>query len=103
MESFYVLSFVILAFSTCILEWLKSTSAPKPYHGNRSFLGFRDNYLMVYSLMMGATTAALETLEHCYICSPFVDRSDMLTRRSCLFPRRTLAYSLTLLALLRLR
>lgn len=56
MESFYVLSFLVLALCTGLLEWFKSTSATKPYHGNKVFLGFRDNYLVVYSLMMGTAS-----------------------------------------------
>lgn len=56
MEPFYLVSFIVLAIFTCLLEWFKSTSTPKPYQGNKSFLGFRDNYLMVYSLMMGAAS-----------------------------------------------
>ena len=92
-----MLTFVILAICTCILEWFKSTSAPKPYHGNRSFLGFRDNYMLVYSLMMGATTAAL--IHQFHICHVFVTRSETLTRRSCARTGRTLAHNPASLAL----
>lgn len=54
MNPFYIVTFCVLAACTAFLEWFKSTSAPKPYAGNKSFLSFRDNYLFVYSLMMGA-------------------------------------------------
>ena len=72
-----MLTFIIFAISTCILEWFKSTSAPKPYHGNKPFLAFRDNYLMVYSLMMGASPA-LDTLVSCYaaVCNLFAARGS---------------------------
>lgn len=53
MNPFYAVTFLVLAACTACLEWFKSTAAAKPYAGNKSFLSFRDNYLLVYSIMMG--------------------------------------------------
>lgn len=57
MEPFYTVTFATLAICTGCLEWFKSTAPAKAYQGNKAFLGFRDNYLLVYSLMMGVTSS----------------------------------------------
>ena len=61
MEGFYTLVFALLSIVCLLLEWpraglggaaaSKAGTAPLP----ASFTGFRNNYLVVYSLMMGAS------------------------------------------------
>jgi hypothetical protein len=63
MHFFYQSTFLVLAATTGLLEYLKAHGAPKPFSTNNSFLSFRNNYLLVYSLMMGATQSA----PHCGI------------------------------------
>jgi Sugar-tranasporters, 12 TM len=53
MNSFYVITFAVLAICTAILERCKAASG-KAITGNKSFQAFRNNYILVYSLMMGA-------------------------------------------------
>jgi hypothetical protein len=65
METFYLITFVVLGFCTACLEWFKSTGESKPYQGNKAFLGFRDNYLLVYSTMMGTGLLLLKTSFFC--------------------------------------
>lgn len=53
MNPFYYLSFAVLAVCTAALELAKASGAAKPFASNRGFLAFRNNYLFVYTLMMG--------------------------------------------------
>ena len=54
MNPFYIITFAALAACTGLLEYRKAHSGPKPYANDKSFLSFRNNYILVYSLMMGA-------------------------------------------------
>ena len=54
MNPFYIVTFVVLAACTALLEFKKAQGGAKPYASNSSFLSFRNNYIFVYSLMMGA-------------------------------------------------
>jgi hypothetical protein len=68
MHFFYQSTFLVLAATTGLLEYLKAHGAPKPFSTNNSFLSFRNNYLLVYSLMMGATQSAPHCDKHCNSC-----------------------------------
>lgn len=56
MEPFYLITFLVLAACTAVLEVGKASGAPKAYSSDQGFLAFRNNYILVYSLMMGART-----------------------------------------------
>lgn len=49
-----MISFASLAVLGLVLELWKRKSEPKSVVSNPGFLAFRNNYLVVYSLMMGA-------------------------------------------------
>ena len=53
METFLLLVFASLAALTALLE-LSKRQKSKQETMNRSFLQFRNNYVLVYALMMGA-------------------------------------------------
>ena len=54
MDSFYVLLFGLQALLAAVLEYgNRLGSDNKPSAAPTEFLGFRNNYLVVYSLMMG--------------------------------------------------
>lgn len=57
MNPFYLITFVMLAACTALLEFMKSQGSAKPYAGNKGFLGFRNNYIFVYTVMMGMAVA----------------------------------------------
>lgn len=54
MEPFYLITFLVLAACTAVLEAKKASGTPKAYSSDKGFLTFRNNYILVYSLMMGA-------------------------------------------------
>jgi hypothetical protein len=54
MEAFLLLVFAAVAALTAVLELSKRQSS-KPETTNREFVKFRNNYVLVYALMMGAT------------------------------------------------
>lgn len=57
MELFYIAVFLVSAVAAAALEGTRK-SATGSETGNRDFLKFRNNYVLVYSLMMG---------EHCML------------------------------------
>lgn len=52
MELFYGIVFLLSALAAGILEWTKKSEGSSG-SGNRDFLKFRNNYVLVYALMMG--------------------------------------------------
>ena len=54
METFLLLVFAAVAALTAVLELSKRQSS-KPETTNRDFIRFRNNYVLVYALMMGAS------------------------------------------------
>lgn len=57
MEIFYVLVFGVLAVAAGVLEFTKPAETFQI--GSADFLKFRNNYVLVYSLMMGKPTSSL--------------------------------------------
>ena len=57
MELFYIAVFLLSAVAAAALEATRKSSTGSET-GNRDFLKFRNNYVLVYSLMMG---------EHCML------------------------------------
>lgn len=57
MEIFYGIVFLLSALAVGILEWTKksegSSGNGSSGNGNHDFLKFRNNYVLVYALMMG--------------------------------------------------
>ena len=57
MEVFYGIVFLLSAMAVGILEWTKNSEGSSGNgssgNGNRDFLKFRNNYVLVYALMMG--------------------------------------------------
>ena len=66
METFLLLVFASLAALTALLE-LSKRQKSKQETRNRDFLRFRNNYVLVYALMMGA-----------FVCPPFRDPVEVL-------------------------
>ena len=63
MELFYVAVFLLSALAAAVLEGTRKTETGSAI-ANRDFLTFRNNYVLVYALMMGAArtfAAALHT------------------------------------------
>ena len=54
METFLLLLFAAVAALTAVLELSKRQSS-KPETANRDFIRFRNNYVLVYALMMGGS------------------------------------------------
>ena len=52
MELFYVAVFLLSALAAAVLEGTRKTETGSAI-ANRDFLKFRDNYVLVYALMMG--------------------------------------------------
>ncbi len=69
MEGFYLVVFALLSCVCLVLEWPRAALGGKPAADRAplpaSFLHFRNNYLVVYSLMMGARAAARATARNC--------------------------------------
>ncbi len=57
MEVFYTFVFAVLAALAATLEITKSKEAAVE-SGNKEFMRFRNNYVLVYALMMGAVTSS---------------------------------------------
>ncbi len=57
MEGFYGVLFALLSCVCMVLEWPRAAVAGKPVAAAKpaAFTAFRNNYLVVYSLMMGAS------------------------------------------------
>ena len=53
MELFYLIVFSLSAVAAGALEWTKKSEGSSAT-GNRDFIKFRNNYVLVYALMMGA-------------------------------------------------
>lgn len=63
MELFYVAVFLLSALAAAVLEGTRKTETGSAI-ANRDFLRFRNNYVLVYALMMGEAytfAAALHT------------------------------------------
>jgi Sugar-tranasporters, 12 TM len=69
MNLFYVVTFAVLAACTALLEYRKAQGGAKPYASNKGFLSFRNNYIFVYSLMMGALCLNLSCLMRATLAS----------------------------------
>lgn len=60
MEAFYTFIFGAMAALAAILELTKSKDSAVE-SGSRDFVRFRNNYVLVYALMMGAPAACQHT------------------------------------------
>jgi len=70
MEAFYILLFAAIAAATVFLELGKSKgggSSSSATALTRDFLAFRNNYVLVYALMMGELVFVLKSLDCCRI------------------------------------
>ena len=70
MEPFYTLLFAILSGAIILLEWPRASTvvgvkAATPAALPPAFVSFRNNYLVVYSLMMGASAPLKEKKPGC--------------------------------------
>lgn len=61
MELFYISVFLLAAVAAAALEGTRKSSTGSE-SGNRDFLKFRNNYVLVYSLMMGALCVLLHAM-----------------------------------------
>ena len=60
MEGFYGVFFALLSTICMVLEWPRASAPGKPVAAAKpaAFTAFRNNYLIVYSLAMGAPRGA---------------------------------------------
>ena len=67
MEGFYGVLFAVLSALCMVLEWPRAPPPGKPAPAAKpaAFVAFRNNYLFVYSLMMGALRAPLSSPREC--------------------------------------
>ena len=62
MELFYIAVFALSALATGALEGTRKTETGSAV-GNREFLRFRNNYVLVYALMMGKGCTACDAVQ----------------------------------------
>ena len=73
MEGFYGVLFAVLSSVCLVLEWPRASLGTKPAQPLPApFTHFRNNYLLVYSLMMGA----------CHAAQPHAAQLRLLIRRA---------------------
>ena len=79
MELFYVAVFLLSALAAAALEGTRKTETGSAI-ANRDFLKFRNNYVLVYALMMGETYSLTHSSQDVMVASTATtNQSTLLT------------------------